>query len=172
VSQYEHVQVLETDAASSVIISFISDGSDDHRPKKFLVTVSRFYPHDAPDIRLAENPTSFSSEFIAEGGAVHHPCLSNQWSAIGSLATIIDVLDSIRSCCCFRWEDDCMMETSPGTEMDLPRFCSRSVSPILLDEASASMQSEMTPEKRFTVPSTRRWLEMEPECDINYLTVS
>jgi hypothetical protein len=89
----EDISIIETDSFSSVIIHFISD--EPNLPNNFLITISRYYPHSCPVIRCLN--IRFPCEYISVDGIIEHPSLGDNWTAIGSLMTIIDILQSIRS---------------------------------------------------------------------------
>lgn len=66
-------------------------------PYEFIFTITRYYPHAAPTILCVQStPGQYACDYILRDGTVRHPSLGDNWSAIGSLATVVDVLESIR----------------------------------------------------------------------------
>lgn len=108
VQNLDHISVEETESSSSIIITFkfptvlsYDIGISDHTseieiPRAFLITISRFYPHTCPQIQCIQ-PNIVSSAYILPDGNVQHPALGDNWSALGSLWTVIEILTFIRS---------------------------------------------------------------------------
>ena len=88
-----------TDDPSSTVIVFHNgtvDMDGAHKlPSKFLVKVSRYYPHVCPTITCLDE--EFCSSYIEKDGNVKHEKLHEGWSAIGTLRTIVEILLSIRN---------------------------------------------------------------------------
>lgn len=63
-------------------------------PSLFSVRVPRYYPHNHPIVFCLNE--GFSCPFILASGEIVHKGLDVDWSAIGTLGTIIDILNSIR----------------------------------------------------------------------------
>ena len=63
-------------------------------PSRFRVSVPRYYPHNHPIVFSLNE--GYSCPFILSSGEIVHSSLREEWSAIGTLMTVIDVLQSIR----------------------------------------------------------------------------
>ncbi|KAJ1416772.1 hypothetical protein B484DRAFT_454192 [Ochromonadaceae sp. CCMP2298] len=88
------VQFILTDHPASVVVQF--GAAEEHRvPARFLVEVSRYYPHNSPTIQCLES--GFDSHVIGTGGEVMHVHLNYGWSAIGTLGTVLQILEEVRS---------------------------------------------------------------------------
>ncbi|RYH23999.1 hypothetical protein EON65_17245 [archaeon] len=61
---------------------------------KFLVEVSKYYPHDPPKVKYLSLPVALSSgsRFINIADEVQHPLLLGEWKATSCLKTVIDLL--------------------------------------------------------------------------------
>jgi ubiquitin-protein ligase len=66
-------------------------------PVTFKISVPRYYPHNPPIIFCVSN--GFPCPFILPTGEIVHPGLREEWSAIRTLRTVIDILQSIRLIC-------------------------------------------------------------------------
>jgi ubiquitin-protein ligase len=92
-----HIELTENPA--SVIIIFDPMGHSINSfdcivPSRFRIEVSRYYPHTHPKVTCLD--TGCQNLFIANSGLVTHVQLTENWSPIGSLLTVIDVLRGIR----------------------------------------------------------------------------
>ena len=103
VNKLEHITIIDTDSPTSVIIQFNNDYYESlgQKPHTFLITISKYYPHTCPQIKcLQDNEENyFHNEYIALNGIISHPNLGENWSALGSLWTVIEILDSVRNAC-------------------------------------------------------------------------
>jgi ubiquitin-protein ligase len=82
-----------TSEPGSVLIKFV-DSNSDSSPSIYLIMVEKYYPHQRPIVKcLQENYQCIS---ILISGEVVHTALCDEWTAINSLSTIIDVLNNIR----------------------------------------------------------------------------
>jgi len=94
------VQFELTDNPSSVIVNYLEcnfqcDVHEMRLPSSFLITVPRYYPHANPEVTCMED--GFRSDCIDINGKVTHLQLQNEWSAIGTLATVLQVLECVRN---------------------------------------------------------------------------
>lgn len=79
-----------TDNPASVILNFdVSD--DDSIPSSFLVEVPRYYPHSRPVVTCLQEKFR-NTTYIGSTREVLHSLLWENWSAIGSLRTVVDIL--------------------------------------------------------------------------------
>lgn len=79
-----------TDNPASVILNFdVSD--DDSIPSSFLVEVPRYYPHSRPVVTCLQEKFR-NTTYIGSTREVLHSLLCENWSAIGSLRTVVDIL--------------------------------------------------------------------------------
>lgn len=92
VRQLEGIRIEYTEYSSNAFIAFTDNKED--CPNNFLVTVSRFYPHTKPLVRVLDN--GYVSTYISQAGEVIHEGLTDQWTAIGSLATVVHILRQVR----------------------------------------------------------------------------
>ncbi|KAJ1403315.1 hypothetical protein B484DRAFT_457573 [Ochromonadaceae sp. CCMP2298] len=83
------VQFILTDHPASVVVQF---SAEKRVPARFLVEVSRYYPHNSPTVLCLES--GFDSHLIV-GGEVTHANLIG-WSAIGTLGTVLGILEEVR----------------------------------------------------------------------------
>ena len=90
-SELNGIWVEFADVPSSVVVRFLNVSTG---PSVFLVTVPRYYPHNAPMVRCLED--GFSSDFFRASGEVVHHKLDSDWFATSSLVTVIDILKEIR----------------------------------------------------------------------------
>eukprot|EP00981_Chlorochromonas_danica_P010620 scaffold3290_cov165-Ochromonas_danica.AAC.63 len=60
---------------------------------RFIVEVSKFYPHDRPSVRCLED--SIQSPHVQPGGLVTHVELMGNWRATNSLRTVIYALREV-----------------------------------------------------------------------------
>ena len=63
-------------------------------PCRFMVKVSKYYPHTKPTVIVLEN--QFRGICTTEEGEVMHPLLHERWTALNSLRTVVLVLDGMR----------------------------------------------------------------------------
>jgi ubiquitin-protein ligase len=91
--ELQHVTLEYGDDPSNVILQFKADASA-HCPNRFSITVKRFYPHDPPLILCLD--AGFTSPFISEARVVQHRALSAEWSALGSVSTILHAVQQVR----------------------------------------------------------------------------
>ena len=84
--------ILYPDETGSVTVEFLE--AIPFAPSIFRISVPRYYPHNHPIIFCLNegNP----SQFILQSGEIIHSSLREEWSAIGTLSTVIDILQSIR----------------------------------------------------------------------------
>ena len=54
----------------------------------------RYYPHNHPIVFCLNG--GFSCPFILPTGEITHSSIREEWSAIGTLGTVVDILQSIR----------------------------------------------------------------------------
>ena len=85
----------------SVIISFVTDPLLPFIPTIFRVNIPRFYPHNAPEVYCLDEEYSSRGRFtcpyiLSTTGEISHDGLGESWSAIGSLTTVIEILQNIR----------------------------------------------------------------------------
>lgn len=113
----QHVVLEYGDDPSNVILHYKYD-SCALCPNRFSISIKRFYPHDAPVVVCLD--TGFTSPFITASGLVIHRALLEDWSALSSLATIIDSVQQIRQV--FQNSNLYLdaMETDSGSDMYHP----------------------------------------------------
>lgn len=121
--RFQHcVTVTSTANPASIILNFLSSEANNNTPNRFLVTVPRYYPHDRPLVKCLEH--GFICDYINFAGEVNHSFLTDQWSAIGTLKNIIDLLIFIRSeisragsgrATCCEYNPTCNMVNQDGT---------------------------------------------------------
>jgi ubiquitin-protein ligase len=63
-------------------------------PALFRISVPRYYPHNHPIVFCITE--GFPCPFISPTGEITHPRLREDWSAVGTLLTVIETLQSIR----------------------------------------------------------------------------
>lgn len=80
------------DDTGSVIVHY-SD-SIPFAPATFRISVPRYYPHNSPIVYCVDR--GFTCPFILPTGELIHPSLREEWSAIGTLRTIIEVIQNVR----------------------------------------------------------------------------
>ena len=85
----------------SVIISFLTDPLLPFIPTIFRVNIPRFYPHNSPEVYCLDEEYSCRGRFmcpyiLSTTGEISHDGLGESWSAIGSLTTVIEILQNIR----------------------------------------------------------------------------
>jgi len=81
-----------TDNPASIILNFNVD--DDSIPSSFLVEVPRYYPHSRPNVTCLQEKFR-NTRYIGSSREVMHSILREEWSAIGSIRTVIDTLNQI-----------------------------------------------------------------------------
>jgi len=59
-----------------------------------MVKVSEYYPHSSPVVTCLDR--QFTGPFIDNQGEIQHMYLQNGWSAIGTLRTVIDIIQNLR----------------------------------------------------------------------------
>jgi ubiquitin-protein ligase len=64
-------------------------------PNRFIVSVPRYYPHNAPAVQCLDT-AFYGNNFFDETGRTLHPLLTTQWTAIYSLQTVVLVLREMR----------------------------------------------------------------------------
>lgn len=79
-----------TDNPSSCILHF---PFAEHREIRFLITVSKYYPHNHPMLRCLDFCTILP--FLDNLGNVMHRGLKEDWTAICSIDTIIQILQVV-----------------------------------------------------------------------------
>ena len=86
--------------SGSIILAFAINPLLPYIPTTFRVSVPRFYPHNSPIVHCLDEGYStrgnFACPYILPSGEIMHDGLGESWSAIGSLATVIDILQNIR----------------------------------------------------------------------------
>lgn len=89
-------------------------------PRIFMITISRFYPHTCPNIKCLQ-PQIMTSEYILPDGSIQHSALGDNWSALGSLWSIIEILTFIRTAYSGQeyppFESTAQMSLNPPQEM-------------------------------------------------------
>ena len=90
-SDLDGIWVEFADIPSSVIVRFLNAS---YGPSIFLVTVPRYYPHNAPLVRCLEG--GFTCDHFNASGEVIHQKLNTDWFATSSLITVITILEEIR----------------------------------------------------------------------------
>ena len=80
------------DETGSVTIEFLD--SICCAPSLFRISVPRYYPHNHPVVFCLNE--GFVCPFILPTGKITHSSICEDWSAIGTLGTVIDILQSIR----------------------------------------------------------------------------
>jgi hypothetical protein len=63
-------------------------------PRRFMVRVSKYYPHARPVVTCLE--PQFRCAAIAADGEVLSPLLCEQWSAVNSIKTVVQILSRMR----------------------------------------------------------------------------
>ena len=67
------------------------------RPQRFVIEVSRHYPHEPPLVRAVETEYFGAHPHIARDGRVIHPILSKtKWNALLSISDIVTMLKETR----------------------------------------------------------------------------
>ena len=86
----------QNDGPSKVSMEYrVDQGFRGSCPNRFEVTVLKRYPHDPPLVRCLDD--GFHCRFIDEMGTVMHAGLSENWTAICTLESVVQILQSIRS---------------------------------------------------------------------------
>lgn len=65
-------------------------------PNRFQIKVPRFYPHENPIVLCLD--TGYRNKFINADGLLSHPSLGRDWTALGTLTTVLCILQNIRIC--------------------------------------------------------------------------
>ena len=85
-----HLKVTMGDHASACIIHF---PLTEHQGVRFLFTVARYYPHNAPTVKCLDY--SMVLPHIDINGNVTHRALNEDWSAICTIETVLQALDEV-----------------------------------------------------------------------------
>lgn len=72
----------------------VDPGISGRCPNRFEVTAPKRYPHDAPLVRCIDK--GYACRFIDETGTVIHSGLREDWTAICTLGSVVQILQSIR----------------------------------------------------------------------------
>ena len=86
----EGILIETTDDPATVIVRFNASPTT----SKFSVTVPRYYPHVKPIVQCLDFVVE--SLYIHADGTVHHSSLMDNWTALYSLSTVIEVLHCVR----------------------------------------------------------------------------
>lgn len=140
------VAVKLTDDPACVSVCFaVSTLNNVSLPSEFLVKVPRYYPHHSPSVFCTQ--AEFKSPIIdPESHEIAHANLQSGWSAIGTLKTVLFILDDIRMQFArneFKLEH-AVISGSPACARILHRYkeSSAGLAPYVID-ADADFDSEM-----------------------------
>lgn len=86
-----NVQIEKTDDPMCVLVHMSEDGGQRDNIS-FSYTVSKFYPHQRPNIRCISKISPSRSSFLSHNEEVLHRELHDGWSGICSLGTAVIVL--------------------------------------------------------------------------------
>jgi ubiquitin-protein ligase len=87
----EGVRIETTYDPSTIFVIFESTTL----PNKFSVTVPRYYPHVQPVVKSLDR--DIQNIFIGDDGIVNHESLNQNWSALYSISTIVEILSLMRN---------------------------------------------------------------------------
>ncbi len=94
VSRLIDVSAQITEIPSIASISF-PNPENEAIPSKFLITVPKFYPHNAPIVQCLDYGVLPFSSYFDENGRLNHRIISD-WRAVYSLLTVIQSLRELR----------------------------------------------------------------------------
>jgi ubiquitin-protein ligase len=82
--------------STSVLLEFVERDLVTDVPCRFVVTVPKYYPHDSPTIRCLD---SYHGNHLidTDGQVLPGNWLGCHWSAMGSMLTVVAILEDIRS---------------------------------------------------------------------------
>jgi ubiquitin-protein ligase len=86
------ISLQQSDDSGSIIVQFTE--MIPFAPALFRISVPRYYPHNHPIVFCITE--GFPCPFISPTGEITHPRLREDWSAVGTLLTVIETLQSIR----------------------------------------------------------------------------
>lgn len=78
-----------------VMITFDEVSGTAPTPRRFMVKVSKYYPHDRPLVVCMD--AGYQNVSLGAGGEVRHTYLQEGWTAMGSLRSIITLLAAMRA---------------------------------------------------------------------------
>eukprot|EP01035_Chromulina_nebulosa_P026749 gene26749-35059_t len=86
----EGIVIETTDNPATIIVHFNSSPP----PSRFSITVPRYYPHARPIVQCLDH--FVESLHLHANGIVYHSSLMDNWTALYSLSTVIEVLHCVR----------------------------------------------------------------------------
>ena len=90
-----YVQCTFTEDPSALLLNYKDSIYNGTRiPTRFMIKVSKYYPHQSPVVTCLE--VEFSATFVSPEGEILHSHLQNQWSALGTIKTVVDIIQSVR----------------------------------------------------------------------------
>jgi len=90
-----YVQCAFTEDPSALLLNYKDSMYNGARvPTRFMIKVSKYYPHQSPVVTCLQ--TEFSATFVSPEGEILHSHLQNQWSALGTIKTVVDIIQSVR----------------------------------------------------------------------------
>lgn len=101
-----YVQCTFTEDPSALLLNYKDSIYNGTRiPTRFMIKVSKYYPHQSPVVTCLE--VEFSATFVSPEGEILHSHLQNQWSALGTIKTVVDIIQSVRPQLCTNWYEEC-----------------------------------------------------------------
>lgn len=86
----EGIVIETTNNPATIIVNFNSSPP----PSRFSITVPRYYPHARPIVKCLDY--FVESLHLYANGTVYHSSLMDNWTALYSLSTVIEVLHCVR----------------------------------------------------------------------------
>lgn len=115
----DHIECEFTDDPACLLVTFKDNPHNNICiPCKFMVKVSKYYPHNSPIVTCLDE--HLSAPFIDANGEIQHMYLQNGWSAIGTLRTLLDIIQSLRPYFVQVQYNDTMVRT-PQAKADVSR---------------------------------------------------
>ena len=93
--ELNYVRCAFTEEPSALLLNYKDSTFNGVRiPTRFMLKVSKYYPHQSPVVTCLQ--AEFCASFVSPDGEILHTHLQSGWSALGTIKTVVDIIQSVR----------------------------------------------------------------------------